>query len=157
MPGKRFAIGTDSGSRPRGCVEYESGTRTAARALDAALERLKAATAADDAANELFETWERENPEPESKRGKRRWIKKGNAYHRRVTANSWQVLMGAESDFQAAQIAVAKVPATSLGELQCKATLAFVYDRVPLARRNSAPIARVVAFEFLQLSRGLSS
>jgi hypothetical protein len=131
--------------------------RTAARALDDAHERLKAASAANDSADALFETWERENPGPESKRGKRRWIKKANAYHRRVMANSWQVLMDAESDFQAAQIAVAKVPATSLGELQCKAALAFVYDEVPLARKNSAPIARVAAFEFLQLSGGLTS
>jgi hypothetical protein len=123
--------------------------RTAARALDDAHERLKAATAANDGADELFEAWEREHPSPESKRGRKRWIKKANAYHRRV--------MDAESDFRAAQIAVAKVPAATLGELQCKAALALVYDEVRLARKNSAPIARVVAFEFFQLSEGLQS
>ena len=128
-----------------------------ARGLDDAHGRVKAATAANDAANATFDTWALENPEPESKRGKRRWIKKANAYHRRVMAGSWQVLVDAESDFQAAQNAVAGVPAASLGELQCKAALAFVYEKVPLARGNRAPISRMVAFEFLQLSGGLSS
>jgi hypothetical protein len=59
--------------------------------------------------------------------------------------------MKAESDFDAAQIAVAMVPAGSAADIHAMAACSIIYDEVDLARRNTAPIGRAVAFELVQL------
>jgi hypothetical protein len=53
--------------------------RDAICALDHAHAGLLAAKTDNDAANDLFEAWERSHPQPRSKRGTRKWIKKARA------------------------------------------------------------------------------
>ncbi len=125
--------------------------RAAIRALDLAHADLIKAKAANTAAWDLSERWELDNPAPESKRGKKRWIRKARAYQLSVTPKPWQALMKAESDFDAAQIAVAMVPAGSAADIHAMAACSIIYDEVDLARRNTAPIGRAVAFELVQL------
>ncbi len=125
--------------------------RAAIRALDLAHAELVKAKAANTAAWDLAERWEFDNPEPDSKRGKRRWIKKAREYHLKVTPKPWNELMLAESDFDAAQIAMAMVPAGSAADIHAMAACSIIYDEVDLARRNTAPIGRAVAFELVQL------
>jgi hypothetical protein len=91
--------------------------RAAIRALDLARAELVKAKAANTAAWDLAERCELDNPAPESKCGKRRWIKKAREYQLSVTPKPWQALMKAESDFDAAQIAVAMVPAGSAADI----------------------------------------
>ena len=125
--------------------------RAVIRALDVAHADLIRAQAANTAAWDLSERWELDNPAPESKRGKKRWIRKARAYQLSVTPKPWQALMKAESDFDAAQIAVAMVPAGSAADIHAMAACSIIYDEVDLARRNTAPIGRAVAFELVQL------
>jgi hypothetical protein len=60
-----------------------------------------------------------------------------------MVAKPWQDLMTAEAVFAAAQDAVADIPIVGNADLQAMAGAAVVYDAALLARRNSAPIARV--------------
>ena len=55
----------------------------------------------------MFEDWLAQNPEPKSKRGGRRWIKRMGAYEREVMAAEFQALIAAEQAFSEAQDAVA--------------------------------------------------
>jgi hypothetical protein len=80
--------------------------RAAILQLAAAHETLIGAQATAEEAEAMWTDWELRNPQPAGKRGTRKWIKRGNAYHRRVTAPSWQALMDAESVFAEAQTAV---------------------------------------------------
>jgi hypothetical protein len=148
---------TAAPSEPLDGSNASPALRAAARTLDDAHERLKAATAANDAADELFEAWCRQNPSPESKRGRKRYIRKANAYHRSVMADSWEVLMEAETVFHRAQIAAANVPAANMNDLRCKAALSCVYDEVKMARANAAPIGRTVAWGLLSLGMAVQS
>jgi hypothetical protein len=119
--------------------------------LDEAHAQLVKAKVANTAAWDLSERWELDNPAPESKRGKKRSIRKARAYQLSVSPMPWQALMKAESDFDAAQIAVAMVPAGSAADIHAMAACSIIYDEVDLARRNTAPIGRAVAFELVQL------
>ena len=65
------------------------------------------AQATNEEAEAMWSDWEVQNPQPASKRGRRKWISRGSAYHASVTAPSWQILMTAEGVFAAAQTAVA--------------------------------------------------
>jgi hypothetical protein len=67
-----------------------------------------------------------------------------------VSEDAWLALVDAEKDFQAAQIAVAKVKPRDLVDLELKAAVAIIYDDVELARINRAPISRMVAFQMVQ-------
>jgi hypothetical protein len=118
---------------------------------------LEKAQEADYAANELFEAWERSHPEPKSKRGRRRWIRQMAAYHREVTPAAWHALMDAEQAFVAAQTAVAAVPIVGAADLYAVAACSVVYDRVELNRHNRAPIASVVAQEYVRLGKAVRS
>jgi hypothetical protein len=143
-------------------VTVPSGNSTPA--LRAAIARLAEASAelgkameADDAANDLFEAWERSHPAPKSKRGKRRWIRQMAAYHREVTPAAFHALMDAERAFDAAQIAVAAIPIASVADLHAMAAASVIYDAVELNRHNRAPIARVVAQEYFRLGKAVQS
>jgi hypothetical protein len=131
--------------------------RAAARALDDAHERLKAASAANDAAYTKADAWLEENPEPKSKRGRKRWIWKTQEHHYEVTQGAWVALQAAEKDFRAAQIAVAKVKPRDLADLELKAVVAAIYDDIELSCINRAPISRVVAFEMVQFRLAVTS
>jgi len=66
--------------------------------------------------------------------------------------DSWQASMDAEDAFRAAQMAVAKIDARDMGELQLKACLSSVYDPVNLAGGRTAVIAFSVALNLISLT-----
>jgi hypothetical protein len=74
--------------------------RDAIRALDSSL---IAAQADNEEVEAIWMDWQRSHPQPRSNRAPRKWIKKGAAYHQRVTAPSRQALMRAEPVFATAQ------------------------------------------------------
>jgi hypothetical protein len=106
---------------------------------------LLAAEAKNDAAEALFDKFERSHPRPKSKRATRKRIKKMAAYHRKVTPEGWQALMTAELVFAKAQCDVTLVPIESAADLRGMAVASAKFDRVELARGNRAPIALMVA------------
>jgi hypothetical protein len=112
------------------------------------------AQATNEEAEAMWSDWEVQNPQPASKRGRRKWISRGSAYHASVTAPSWQILMTAEGVFAAAQTAVASVSITGAADIEAMASASVVYDKVPLARGNRAPIAIMVADEIFR--RGMA-
>jgi hypothetical protein len=59
--------------------------RAAIRQLAAAHETLIAAQATNEEAEAMWTDWQRSHPQPRSKRATRKWIKKGSAYHLRIT------------------------------------------------------------------------
>jgi hypothetical protein len=78
---------------------------------------LLAAEAKNDAAEDVLNAWQRSHPVPKSKRAKRKWVKKFDAYHRKITPEGWQALMAAELVFADAQCAVALVSIESAADL----------------------------------------
>jgi hypothetical protein len=128
--------------------------RSAMQSLIEAHAELVKAQAADYAANDLFEAWERSHPQPKSKKGTRRWIKQAQAYHLKVTPAPWHALMDAKQIFAAAQTAVAAVPIDGAADLYMMATCSVIYDRVELNRHNRAPIAVMVADEMVRMGMG---
>ena len=131
--------------------------RTAIRRLAEAHAELEKAMEAEYAANDLFEAWERSHPQPKSRKGTRRWIKKAQAYHLEVTPAAWHALMDAEQAFAAAQTAVAVIPIAGAADLHAMAACSAIYDEVELNRHNRAPIARVVAQEYFRLGKAVQS
>jgi hypothetical protein len=61
--------------------------RAAIRDLERAHANLKIAQASNEEAEAMWTDWQAQNPQPASKRGTRRWMKRGSAYHQRVTAH----------------------------------------------------------------------
>jgi hypothetical protein len=131
--------------------------RAAILQLAAAHETLIAAQATAEEAETMWTDWEAQNPQPASKRGTREWIKRGNAYHRRFTAPSWQALMDAELVFSDAQDAVADVPIAGPADLDAMTAASVIYDHVDICRHNRAAIARVVAAEYFRLGKAVLS
>ena len=105
----------------------------------------------------MWRDWERANPAPASRRGHKRWLQKARSQQEAMVAKPWQDLMTAEAVFAAAQDAVADIPIVGNADLQAMAGAAVVYDAALLARRNSAPIARVVAREYFRLGSAVQS
>jgi hypothetical protein len=130
-------------------LQASPALRGAIRALNHAHANLKIAQAADEEAEAMWTDWQRSHPQPKSRRATRKWIKKGNAYHQRVTTPSWQALMRAELIFARAQCEVALVPITGPADLHGMAVASAKYDRVELARGNRAPIGLMVAHEIV--------
>jgi hypothetical protein len=126
--------------------------RTAARALADAHDRLKAARSAFDAADKLPEEWRRLNPEPKGRRAIKRWNRHEREYRHSVTMPPWLAVLAAEDDFRAARMAVAKVDAGDMGELNLKACLSFVYDAVYTSFPNAAVIGFSVASNLISLT-----
>jgi len=79
------------------------------------------AQANNEEAEAIWTDWQVQNPQPKGKRATRKWIKRGSAYHQRVTAPSWQALMRAELEFAKAQCEVALVPVTGAADLHAMA------------------------------------
>jgi hypothetical protein len=130
--------------------------RATIRHLDQAHANLKAAQADEEASEALWTKWQQRHPQPRSKRGTRKWIKKGAAYHQRLTAPSWQALMQAEVDFAEAQAALAAVRIASVDDFKTMIAAAELYDGLELCRINRAPIARAVVAYFAR-ARGVQS
>lgn len=121
--------------------------RDAIRALDHAHTSLKIAQAANEEAEALWSDWRRQHPEPASKRGRRRWIRRTDIERQALTSKPWQALMRAELVFATAQCEVALVPITGPADLHGMAVASAKYDRVELARGNRSPIGLMVATE----------
>jgi len=128
--------------------------RVALRDLAKAHTLLIGAQATNEEAEAMWTDWEAQNPQPISRKGRRKWIRRGSIYHASVTAPSWQILMTAEGAFAAAQTAVASVPITGAADVEAMAAASVIYDKVELARGNRAPIAIMVADEIFK--RGLA-
>jgi hypothetical protein len=121
--------------------------RDAIRVLDGAHASLIAAQADNEEAEAMWTDWEAQNPQPASRKGQRRWFRRGADYHAKLTSPSWQALMKAEGVFAKAQTAVAAVPIVTVAELRTMATCSLKYDAVELVNHNEAPIAQRVASE----------
>jgi hypothetical protein len=111
--------------------------------------------AANAAACELADRWQIDNPAPESKRGKKRWLRKAREYELKVIPKPWHILMTAELEFAKAQCEVALVPIAGPADLHTMAACSVIYDRIELNRKNLAPIAVMVADEIFK--RGLAA
>jgi hypothetical protein len=125
---------------------YSPALADASLTLQAAHDALQAARGVYEAAEAMAETWERQHPQPRSRRGIRKWIKKAGKVHDDLVRPSWLDLLSAEQSFADAQVAFAKVEPVSQHELALMACHGVIYDEVTLTRRNTAPISRVVAF-----------
>jgi hypothetical protein len=127
------------------------------RRLVKAHDALIGAKATNEEADAIFADWEAKNPKPASKRGTRKWLSRGCAYHARVTAPAWQAMREAEKTFAEAQAAVAGVPVASAADVQALIACSVIYDEVELCRHNRAPIARVVVQEYLRLGKAVQA
>jgi hypothetical protein len=131
--------------------------RAAIRQLAAAHETLIAAQATNEEADAMWMDWEAQNPKPAGKRARKRWLTRALVEQNAMVAKPWQDLMTAEGVFAAAQDAVAETPIAGPADLQAMVGAAVAYDAALLARRNSAPIARVVAQEYFRLGKAVLS
>jgi hypothetical protein len=131
--------------------------RAAIRELAAAHETLIAAQATNEEASAMWDDWERANPCPASRRGRKRWLKRALVEQPPILNKPWQDLMTAEAVFSAAQDAVAETPMAGPADLKAMVGAAVVYDAALLARRNSAPIARAIAKEYFRLGSAVQS
>jgi hypothetical protein len=85
---------------------------------------------------------EAEHSAPKSRKGRRRWPKRLNAYRKTFIPAQWQALMQAEADFADTQTALVAVRAAAMGDLQTMIAAAEFYDGIELCRINRAPTAR---------------
>jgi hypothetical protein len=131
--------------------------RAAARALDDAHERLEAAKGRFVAADAKVSDWVNDNPEPEKGRARKRWVRKWNEYRDETAYPAWEAQIEAESDFCAAQTAVAKIDSRDMGELALKACISAVYDKVRLAGGQSAIIGYSVSLDLMRLTMQAAS
>ena len=131
--------------------------RAAVHRLTEAHRTLIGARAAEEEAYAMFEDWLAQNPEPKSKRGGRRWIKRMGAYEREVMAAEFQALIAAEQVFSEAQETVAAIPIAGPADLHAMAACSAIYDEVELNRHNRAPIARVVVQEYVRLGKAVQA
>ena len=138
-------------------VSASPALRSAIRKLAAAHEALICAQADNEEAEAIWTDWQRSHPQPKSRLATRKWIKKGSAYHQRVTTPSWRALMRAELIFARAQCEVALVLITGAADLHAMAACSVAYDRVGLARHNRGPIGLMVADELARLGKAVLS
>jgi hypothetical protein len=127
--------------------------RASAIALDEAHERLKEANAAVSADDATVTKWRQLNPKPTGRRALKNWARRYEDHRYSVTMDSWHASMDAEDAFRTAQMAVAKIDARDMGELELKAALSCVYDTVRLRayRPNAAVIGFSVALNLISL------
>jgi hypothetical protein len=112
--------------------------------LEAARARLEESRVAYRAACTKIDRWEAANPQPASKRGKRRWLKRESAYCYAVSGEQWQDVLCAEVDFHRAQEAVAAIECAGPADLQLMIDASTAHDSRQLSILNRAPIARPV-------------
>ena len=129
---------------------YSPALVDASRTLQAAHDALKVASAAHDAAGAKVGEWERQHPQPKSRKGFRKWIKKASKVNDALARPAWLELLDAEQAFADAQLAFAKVGPADERDLALMACHAVIYDEVSVTRPNTAPISRVVAYTLLK-------
>jgi hypothetical protein len=131
--------------------------RAAVIALDEAHGRLKEANAAVSADDATVTKWRELNPKPTGRRAVKNWARRYRDYRDSITMDSWHASMDAEETFRTAQVAVAKIDARDMGELELKAALSVVYDAVRLRDGRSAVIAFSVALNLISLTMAVTS
>jgi hypothetical protein len=113
--------------------------------LDAASHRLRIADEANTRITDLIDAWDRDNPMPASRRGKRRNIKRAHAYYTAIKGfEVWQAVVEAENNFHEAQEAVAGMECLSRGDLNLLVEASLMHDDRELNRGNRAPISRAI-------------
>jgi hypothetical protein len=123
----------------------------ASRVLQLVHESMMAAKAVYDAAADKADQWERDNPQPKSRKGIKRWLRKARAVSDELTRQPFLDLLEEERVFAMAQLAFAKVKPADERDLVMMAAHAVIYDEVSLTGpRNQNPISRVVAFYLLK-------
>jgi hypothetical protein len=113
-----------------------------------AKDRLTDARAAYARAEAASTEWEAQYPAPTSRKGRRRSLKRLNAYRETFIPAAWQTLMRAEADFTEAQTVLAAVPIVGSGDLGIMLAAAEQFDGIELCRINRAPIARTAVAYF---------
>jgi hypothetical protein len=126
--------------------------RAAARALDEAHERLKAAKARFAADDLKVAEWQANNPAPLKGRAHKRWVRKWREYRDAVAGGGWAAQIEAEEDFRAALMVVAKIKPRDMDELALKACISAIYDKVYLGRGTEAIIGYSVALDLVSLT-----
>jgi hypothetical protein len=129
---------------------YSPALVDASRALQDAHAALKAAKAVYDVAAAKAEAWERDNPQPRSRRGVKRWIRKARVVSDGFVRQPFVDMLEAERVFTAAQVALAKIPPADARDLMMMACHAVIYDEVSMTGWNQAPLSRVVAYHLLK-------
>jgi hypothetical protein len=131
--------------------------RAAIRQLAKAHGILIGAQADNEEAQAIADDWEKQNPMPASRRGRKRWWKKATAYREALVSKPWQELLKADADFATAQATVATSPIASAADPRAMASASVIYDRVEVIRNNRAPIAVAVTHEFFRLGLAVQS
>lgn len=126
--------------------------RDAVIALRESHDALEAAKAGTDAAEAKVARWEEENPEPTSKRGKKRYWRKWAEYHREASDRAWFVQRDAENHFKAAQGRLAKMHPANQDELCLMAAAAAIYDAVKLSYGQTAIISYGFVLGYFRLT-----
>jgi hypothetical protein len=136
--------------RPRRQPRYSGAVED----LAAVRARLEAARACYAVACRQIDRWEAENPKPASKRGTRRWLKRASKFSDAVSAERWQNVLIAESDFIHAQEAVAAIECAGPPDLRLLIEASAAHDGRQLSIINRAPIARAVVAYIADTARG---
>jgi hypothetical protein len=104
----------------------------ASRAMAGVRERFSAAREATDEALNEVGAWERANPEPQSKRGRRRWNRRREALWLSPAATAaWQGQLEAENAFREAQATVAGLAVRNRADLVASIGWPLISDRSP--------------------------
>jgi len=117
----------------------------ALRDLESSRAALEVATRGNKAAVAAGEQWERDNPPPRSKKGRKRWERRSSVVWHNLTDGPWQTMMAAEVNFRTAQDALAAIECTGPADLRLMVEAAVTYDGIDLHLVNRAPISRAVA------------
>jgi hypothetical protein len=98
-------------------------------ALHESHERLEAAKARFTADDLKMVEWRSNNPEPAGGRAKKRYWRKWREMQAATEEESWHAQLEAQKDFEAAQMAVARVTPRDENDLVLKAAVAATYDK----------------------------
>jgi hypothetical protein len=148
------AIAPTVTARAADSLPASQGMDAASDVLADAFLRLIVAQEVYARAEAASEKWEAEHRAPTSKRGRRRWLKRHNAYRETFIPAAWQALMQAEADFAEAQAALAAVPIACMDDFKTLIVSAELYDDIDLNRINRSPISRAVVAYVAEMGRG---
>jgi hypothetical protein len=148
------AIAPTIAARAADSLPASQGMDAASDVLADALVRLIYAQEVYARAEATSEKWEAEHSVPTSKRGRRRYLKRLNAYRETFIPAVWSALMQAEADFADAQTVLAATPIAGMDDFKTMIVSAELHDDVELCRINRAPIARAVVAHVAEMARG---
>jgi hypothetical protein len=136
--------------------EASPALRDAVVALRESHDLLEAAKAKFTADDMKMAEWSELHPEPSPKnrRAQKKYWRRWRDVRGVTVDESWAAQLEAEEDFNACQMAVAKVKPLNENDLMLKAAVAFVYDKVKGAYGlNVAVISYSVAFDLFQMRK----